>query len=59
LAIFNAFQLVLLFACAPFIISYVERASFTGATPLFWVLIIAYLIGFGGLVGCVQDDLRP
>lgn len=55
--LFNAFQLVCLFACGPFIIQYLHTASFVCATAAFWVAIVAYLLGFGALCISVADDL--
>lgn len=56
--LFNAFQLVLLFACGPFIIEYVHRADFYAHGILVWVFIIAYLIGFCAITVSVADDLK-
>lgn len=55
--IFNAFQLVLLFACGPFLIEYVHGASFYAHQTLFWVFIVAYLIGFGCVCASVASSL--
>lgn len=55
---FNAFQLVLLFACGPFLVTWTKDASFYGHVPLFWVLIVAYLCGFGSLTVTVADALK-
>jgi hypothetical protein len=57
MSIFNAFQLVLLFAVGPFIIEYVKDASFYAHAVLFWVLITAYVISFGAMVGAVARAL--
>lgn len=55
---FNAFQLVLLFAAGPFLITYVKDATFYAHSVLFWVLLVGYVIGFGALVTTVADDLK-
>ena len=52
-AIFNSFQIVLLFACAPFIIQYVNTAEFSGHAILFWTLLVGYLVGFWAMCACV------
>jgi len=57
MAIFNAFQLVLLFAAGPFLITYVKDAVFYAHTVLFWVLIVGYIVGFGSMVNLVSDNL--
>ena len=54
---FNAFQLVLLFAAGPFVITYVKDAEFYAHGVLFWVLIVGYIIGFGSITSCVADRL--
>lgn len=48
---FNAFQIVVLFACLPFIISWLWTATFTGAFALVWIAIITYIILFGCMIG--------
>ena len=57
MAMFNAFQLVSLFAAGPFLITYVKGADFYAHMVLFWVLVIGYIIGFGALTTVVGDDL--
>lgn len=54
---FNAFQLVTLFAAAPFGIEWVKNAAFTGHNVLFWVFIVAYIVGFFCMVGSVLNSL--
>lgn len=54
---FNAFQLMLLFAAMPFLITYVKDANFYAHLVLFWVLIVAYVVGFGSLVQLVGDNI--
>lgn len=43
---FNSFQAVLAFALAPFGISWLSEASFRGAGVAFWVVCVAYVVGF-------------
>lgn len=57
MALFNAFQLVFLFAAGPFLITYVKDASFYAHNVLFWVMIAGYIIGFGGLTATVAENL--
>ncbi len=52
---FNAFQLTTLFAAAPFGIEWVKTAAFYGHSVLFWVLIVAYVIGFFGMCVAVYS----
>ncbi len=54
---FNALQLVCLFAAMPFIITFVKDAEFYAHSTLFWVLIAGYTVGFFGLVGIVADKM--
>mgnify|MGYP001169989469 CR=1 FL=1 len=55
--IFNAFQLMSLFAAAPFLITYAKDASFYAHGVLTWVLIGGYIVGFGALTALVADNL--
>lgn len=57
LAAFNAFQLVILFACLPFIVSWLWGAPFAGASALVWVAIVVYVILFFFVVGCVSNSI--
>ena len=43
---FNAFQIVILFSCLPFIISWLWAATFTGALAFVWIAIITYVVLF-------------
>ncbi len=55
---FNAFQLVLLFAAMPFIITWLGKdAEFYGHDILKWVCCGVYLYGFGAMVWLVVDNL--
>ena len=47
---FNCFQIVSLFAAAPFGIQWLSTASFAGAGAAYWVGIAAYLVGFAAMV---------
>jgi uncharacterized SAM-binding protein YcdF (DUF218 family) len=55
---FNAFQLVILFACFPFIINWLHKGTFVGSYPLMWVAIAAYVIEFIFLVGFVAEEIK-
>lgn len=55
---FNAFQLMMLFAAAPFLITYTKDASFYAHGTLFWVLLAGYVFGFAALTGLVGDNLK-
>lgn len=52
---FNSFQLTTLFAAAPWAIEWVKTATFTGSSVLFWVLIVAYVVGFVGMCCAVYS----
>jgi hypothetical protein len=53
---FNSFQLTTLFAAAPFGIEWVKGAEFYGHSVLFWVLIVAYVVGFFAMTYAVQES---
>jgi len=55
--LFNAFQLICFFALSPLLIQYTHTAEFYAHNVAFWVLLIAYLWGFAGLVFCVGEQL--
>lgn len=55
---FNAFQLVMLFAAGPFLITYVKDASFYAHNVLFWVLLVSYVVGFAAMIGTVAAQLE-
>lgn len=48
---FNALQIVILFACLPFIISWLWTATFAGASAVVWIAIITYVILFFMMIG--------
>lgn len=54
---FNAFQLVCLFAAAPFIIGWLMQGPFSYATPLGFAACAAYVVGFFGMTASVADSL--
>jgi hypothetical protein len=56
--LFNAFQLVAMFAAAPVGIAWLEKAEFTGSSVAFWVAIVAYIVAFCCMVGSVWDSLE-
>lgn len=58
MALFNAFQLMLLFSASPFAITYVKDAAFYGHGVLSIVLIISYILGFGSLTVLVSENLN-
>lgn len=55
--VFNAFQLMTLFAAGPFLITYCKDGTFYAHGVLTWILIAGYLIGFGALTALVADNL--
>lgn len=54
---FNGFQLMCLFAFAPFFIQYSHNSDFYAHDVLMWVLIVGYVIGFGSLTVVVGDNI--
>jgi ABC-type nitrate/sulfonate/bicarbonate transport system permease component len=55
--LFNVFQLVTAFAIAPFVISWINEATFTGATIAFWVACIAYFVSYVFMMMCVYEGV--
>lgn len=54
---FNAFQIVILFVCLPFIISWLWTATFKGSFPLSVVAIITYIILFFYMIGNTYHNI--
>jgi hypothetical protein len=54
---FNAFQIVAAFVAWPFLISWLDGASFRGAPVAFWSAIALYVVAFFAMVGCVYHSL--
>lgn len=57
--LFNSFQAVVLFALWPYAISWLMRtpSPFAYATGAGWLAIIAYLVGFCGMVAAVRESI--
>lgn len=53
LKLFNSFQMVCLFAGAPFFLSWLNEATFTGASLALWTAGAAYVFSFFGMTGFV------
>jgi len=56
--LFNAFQLMTLFAAGPFLITYTHEATFYAHNVLMWVFIAGYLVGFAAMTALVADHLH-
>jgi len=54
---FNSFQLMFLFAAAPFLIQYTHNSDFYAHNVLMWVLIGGYILGFSALTVLVGDNI--
>ena len=54
---FNAFQLVSLFACLPFLCVWLSGQQESWAKPLIFILSIVYLIGFVLMTALVGEQL--
>jgi hypothetical protein len=55
--VFNAFQLVTLFAAAPYIIGWLGSSPFPYSAAAFWTAIVVYIVLFVGNVICVTESL--
>jgi hypothetical protein len=51
--LFNSFQITAAFVAWPFLIAWIDDATFRGATVAFWAAIALYVIAFGAMVGAV------
>ena len=56
--VFNAFQITAMFAAFPFLIAYLQDATFRGATPAFYAACAAYAVGFCVMCGATYDQLK-
>lgn len=54
---FNALQLTVLFAVWPFLCAWVKTATFYASGAVFWILIVAYVIGFIMMIIAVYSAL--
>lgn len=54
---FNALQLTTLFAAFPWLMEMVKSADFYAHNVLFWIMIVAYVIGFIGMVCAVFSTM--
>ena len=52
--LFNAIQIVILFALWPFITQWAKTATFIGAGIVFWIMVVAYCIGFICMIYAVR-----
>jgi hypothetical protein len=55
---FNAFQIVALFAAWPHIIGWLGTKPFPYSTAAFWIAIVAYIVGFAGMVFMTFDGIK-
>lgn len=55
---FNAFQMVAMFACAPFVISWVRTATFSGAQVAFYTGIAIYAVAFIAMCGAILSVIE-
>lgn len=43
---FNAFQIVVLFMCSPFLVQWSYKDPFPFSTPAFWISLVVYVVLF-------------
>ncbi len=55
--LFNAVQLISLFASGPFLITFVRDATFYAHSFLFYVLVAGYIAGFALLVAMLAEKM--
>lgn len=57
LRIFNSFQIVAAFVAWPFLIAWLQDATFRGAPVAFYASCALYIVAFFAMVACVYDKL--
>ena len=57
LKVFNAFQIVGSFAAWPFLIAWLQDATFKGATACFYSACVLYVVAFGFMIAAVLEAL--
>lgn len=56
--LFNAFQIVGAFVAWPFLISWIDTATFHGAGVAFYAACALYVVAFGAMVVSVHNTLE-
>jgi len=56
--LFNAFQCVVMYASLPFVIGWLDNATFRLAGPAFWAAIAIYVVSSFCMVGAVYDTFK-
>lgn len=51
--LFNSLQITAAFVAWPFLIAWINEATFRGANVAFYAAIALYLVAFAAMVGCV------
>jgi hypothetical protein len=54
---FNSFQIVAAFVAWPFLIAWLQDATFRGAPVAFYAACALYVVAFFAMVACVYDKL--
>ena len=54
---FNSLQITAAFVAWPFLVTYLDDASFRGASVAFWAAVIFYVVAFFAMVACVYRSL--
>ncbi len=55
--VFNSFQITAAFVAWPFLIAWLDDATFRGAAVAFWAAIALYIVAFCAMVGSVYDSI--
>lgn len=56
--VFNSIQITAIFVAFPFLISYLQDATFRGAGAAFYAACGAYIFGFWTITAAVYEQLR-
>lgn len=56
--LFNSFQLCCMFAGFPFLIGWLQDASFKNSDKAFWAAVVAYVVAFGFQWVATYDAMR-
>jgi hypothetical protein len=57
LGLFNSLQIVAAFVAWPFLVSYLQDATFRGAGAAFYGACALYIVAFIAMVGCVWESV--
>jgi uncharacterized membrane protein YqjE len=57
LKLFNSFQITAAFVAWPFLVAWLNDATFRGASVAFWAAIVVYVLAFFAMIWCVYNSI--